>query len=90
MILIGSGLFDRVSSSYANLQCVYNNNNVFTIIFIGLLGSIIGLLGRTVWNIIIITLFLFFGFKVSLVLVSTLISNNLFNIPLLISVPDAE
>ena len=90
MILIGSGLFDRFSSSYANLQCVYNNNNVFTIIFIGLLGSIIGLLGRTVWNIIIITLFLFFGFKVSLVLVSTLISNNLFNIPLLISVPDAE
>jgi hypothetical protein len=65
------------------------------IIFIGLLGSIIGLLGRTVWNIIIIiiiiiTLFLFFGFKVSLVLVSTLISNNVFNIPLLISVPDAE
>ena len=90
MILIGSGLFDRFSSSYANLQCVYNNNNVFTIIFIGLLGSIIGLLGRTVWNIIIITLFLFFGFKVSLVLVSTLISNNLFNIPLLISVADAE
>ena len=90
MILIGSGLFDRFSSSYANLQCVYNNNNVFTIIFIGLLGSIIGLLGRTVWNIIIITLFLFFGFKVSLVLVSTLISNNVFNIPLLISVPDAE